>query len=113
MLTNEIDLKKHRLLLPLLHQLESELRTQGLWQQLKPSPQALASRVPFAIDSLSFVQWLQFIFLNKMTELVHFSHPLPKTMLVLPMATEYFKSLPLKSAGIIHIISRIDSLFSE
>ncbi|WP_372881459.1 YqcC family protein [Psychromonas sp.] len=113
MLNNEVELDKQRLLLPLLQQLENELRNKGLWQEVKPSQQALASRAPFAIDSLSFAQWLQFIFLDKMRELVRFSQPLPESMLILPMATEYFKSLPLNSAEIINIISRIDDLFTE
>lgn len=113
MLNNKVELKKHRLLQPLLQQLENELRAEGLWQAVKPSQQALASRAPFAIDSLSFVQWLQFIFLSKMSELVLFSQPLPESMLLLPMATEYFKSLPVNSSEIIHIIGSIDGLFTE
>ncbi|MGB5447152.1 MAG: YqcC family protein [Psychromonas sp.] len=112
MLNNEAELDKHRLLLPLLQQLENEIRHIGLWQEVKPSQQALASRAPFAIDSMNFVQWLQFIFLNKMGELVRFSQPLPESMLILPMATEYFKGLPHNSAEIINIISRIDGLFT-
>ena len=113
MLNNEVELDKHRLLRPLLQQLESELHSQGLWQEEKPSAQALASCAPFAIDSLSFVQWLQFIFLDKMNELVSCSQPLPESMLILPMATEYFKNLPHNSAEIIDTISRIDDLFTE
>lgn len=113
MLNSKFELKKRRLLLQLLHKLENELRTAGLWQETKPSQQALDSRAPFAIDTLSFVQWLQFIFLDKMVKLVHLSQPLPKSMLVLPMATEYFKNLSLNSTEIIKIIGRIDLLFSE
>ncbi len=113
MLNNEIELDKHRLLRPLLQQLERELHSLGLWQEEKPSAQALASRAPFAIDSLSFVQWLQFIFLDKMTQLVSCGHPLPEAMLILPMATEYFKNLPHNSTEIIDTISRIDDLFTE
>ncbi|MFT7052985.1 MAG: hypothetical protein ACJAU1_000536 [Psychromonas sp.] len=113
MLKNELEIKKHRLILPLLTALEDELRNKGLWQEITPDQQALNSREPFAIDSLSFVQWLQFIFLDKMLQLVRLSQPLPSTMLVLPMAQEYFKSVPGNSAEITHIIGRIDLLFSE
>lgn len=113
MLKNELELKKRRLILPLLTALEDELRNKGLWQKIKPDQQALNSREPFAIDSLSFVQWLQFIFLDKMVQLVHLSQPLPRSMLVLPMALEYFKSVPDNSTEITDIIGRIDLLFSE
>jgi uncharacterized protein YqcC (DUF446 family) len=113
MLKNELELKKRRLILPLLTALEDELRDKGLWQEIKPAQQALDSREPFAIDSLSFVQWLQFVFLDKMVQLVRLPHPLPSTMLVLPMAQEYFKDLPGNSAEITNIIGRIDLLFNE
>jgi len=113
MLNNEFELKKRRLLLKLLHELEKELRTAGQWQEIKPCQQALDSRAPFAIDTLNFVQWLQFIFLDKMVKLVHLSQPLPKSMLVLPMATEYFNNLSLNSTELINIIGRIDLIFNE
>ena len=109
----ELQLKKRRLLLELLNQLESELRKQGLWQASKPSESALSSTAPFAIDSLTFVQWLQFIFLEKMTQLIQFSLPLPESMSVLPMAEEYFKNQSVSSAAIIAVIARIDLLISE
>ena len=113
MLKNELELKKRRLILPLLTALEDELRNKGLWQEIKPDQQALDSREPFAIDRLSFVQWLQFIFLEKMSQLVRSSQPLPSSMLVLPMAQEYFKSVPANSVEITDIIGRIDLLCSE
>ena len=113
MLKNVLELKKRRLILPLLTALEDELRNKGLWQEIKPDQQALDSREPFAIDRLSFVQWLQFIFLEKMSQLVRSSQPLPSPMLVLPMAQEYFKSVPGNSVEITDIIGRIDLLCSE
>lgn len=113
MLENEFELNKRRLLLQLVNDLESELRRQGLWQESKPSDAALNSTAPFAIDSLTFVQWLQFIFIEKMANLLQFSQPLPNAISVLPMAEEYFKSHAVKCAEITDIIGRIDLLISE
>lgn len=109
---SECELKKRRLLLQYLHALERELREQSLWQVEKPSAQALRSTAPFAIDRLTFVQWLQFIFLEKMGKLVEEVQPLPTAISVLPMATEYFSPLSVDSAAIENIIGRIDSLIS-
>ncbi|OYW90485.1 MAG: pseudouridine synthase, partial [Pseudomonadales bacterium 32-61-5] len=39
--------------------IERELRVLGVWEALSPDPQALASREPFCVDTLSFEQWLQ------------------------------------------------------
>ena len=113
MAESEIELNKRRLLLPLLQQLELQLRVQNLWQNSKPSQQALLSREPFAIDTLTFVQWLQFIFLEKMNELIQFSQPLPNSVSVHPMATEYFKGLDHDYSEIENIIARIDLLLNQ
>ena len=113
MLENELQLKKRRLLLALLNKLESELRRQELWQANKPSESALSSTAPFAVDTLTFTQWLQFIFLDRMRHLVQFTLPLPESISVLPMAEEYFKNQSVNSAEISEIIGRIDQLISE
>ena len=50
----------------LLVDIECELRVLGLWEDEAPSAEALASIEPFAVDTLSFSQWLQFIFVPKL-----------------------------------------------
>lgn len=110
---NQYKLKTHQTLAQLLVELENALRQENLWQDEQPSSQALQSTAPFAIDTLTFVQWLQFIFLEKMQHLVRFSLPLPNKMLVLPMANEYFKSLPVNSTKIEKTIGRIDDLIHD
>ena len=113
MAESKIELNKHRLLLPLLQQLELHLRVQHLWQNSKPSQQALMSKEPFALDTLTFAQWLQFIFLEKMHELIQFSQPLPNSISVHPMATEYFKGFAHDYSEIENIIARIDLLLNQ
>lgn len=104
---------KSSLLLQLLNELEAELCRLQLWQVDKPNIEALSSVVPFALDTLSFPQWLQFIFIDKLTQLLKLSLPLPKSISVLPMAEEYFKSQSIDSIKIVHIIAHIDRLLSE
>lgn len=104
--------KQRHLLLQGLNELEQELHLLDLWQSSAPSEQALSSSAPFAIDTLTFVQWLQFIFIDKMRHLLVFSLPLPESMSVLPMASEYFKALPVNSTDIKDIIGRIDLLIN-
>lgn len=113
MTNSEIETKKRQLLAQLLTQLEDQLRAQNLWQADKPSPQALASREPFAIDTLTFVQWLQFIFIEKMRVLLAYSQALPIAVSIHPMATEYFKGISTDCREIEKIIARIDLLLNE
>ncbi len=49
----------------MLDALEAELRSANLWDAEKPSEEDLRSIEPFAVDKLSFNQWLQFIFIQR------------------------------------------------
>ncbi|MCA2014492.1 YqcC family protein [Vibrio tritonius] len=53
-----------------LNELEYELQRAGVWQAFAPSAQALESREPFALDTLEPHEWLQWIFIPKMSELL-------------------------------------------
>ena len=105
--------KRRQLLAVLMRELESSLHTQNLWQSQRPSTQALSSVEPFAIDTLNFPQWLQFIFIEKITVLLQLNLALPTAMAITPMATEYFKIQTCDSSEIIAIITRIDLTINE
>ena len=110
---NENTANQAQQLLALLNDLEGELRDKSLWDEFVPSETALNSTVPFSIDTLTFCQWLQFVFIPKMEILVRQKLPLPTTMLVLPMAEESFKSITADSDLILTIIGRLDLLLCE
>ena len=42
-----------------LNALELGLRDLGLWSDVRPDPEALASTMPFCYDTLELEQWLQ------------------------------------------------------
>lgn len=109
----QFEQKRRQRLAALLTELESLLRTQGLWQTQRPSEQALASSEPFAIDTLNFTQWLQFIFIEKISVLLQLNLALPGAMAIAPMATEYFKMQANDGAEIVAIITRIDLTINE
>jgi Uncharacterized protein conserved in bacteria len=75
-----LDIADHLLLI------ERELQVQGWWDDEPPSDEALASTVPFAVDTLSFEQWLQWIFLPRMKIIIELGHPLPNASSILVMA---------------------------
>ncbi|MBB5212064.1 YqcC family protein [Microbulbifer hydrolyticus] len=92
----------------LLLELEMELRTLELWDAEPPGPEALASTQPFCVDTLTLPQWLQFVFLPRMSQLVEREHPLPQKCGIAPMAEEYFRGLDLPSAGLTRKLIEID-----
>ncbi|GLP96729.1 YqcC family protein [Paraferrimonas sedimenticola] len=54
----------------ILIDIESQLKSLSLWSEQLPSEQALSSQQPFCVDTLAFEQWLQFVFLPRMTQMV-------------------------------------------
>ncbi|NMH59721.1 YqcC family protein [Alteromonas sp. MYP5] len=62
------------------------MKHRGLWSNKRPSAAALASTEPFACDSLSFNQWLQFIFIPRFKALILNHRPLPATIAISPAA---------------------------
>lgn len=105
-------LDHYRKLADLLIDVEKELRVMQLWELHSPSPQALASVEPFAVDQLSFSQWLQFIFLPRMYDLIESDAPLPENCSIAPMAEEFFKAQKIEAAAIILKLAAIDRLIS-
>ena len=96
-----------------LMDIEKELRELQLWESEPPSDHALASTQPFAIDTLTFVQWLQFIFIPRLYLMVDNQLALPSVSGVAPMAEEYFKGLNLHSAPLIKNLYKMDQLLSS
>jgi len=97
----------------LLIDVESELRTLGLWQHMPPSEKAMASEQPFYVDTLTLPQWLQFIFLPTLYGLMEEGRELPKRCGVAPMAEEFFKSSKLHVDALITALRDIDISLSD
>lgn len=93
----------------LLHQLEAQLKTHGLWQQTMPSPQALQSAQPFAIDTLQPHEWLQWIFIARMQTLIESNQPLPSGFAVEPYFAEVWKQEP-QFSDLLMTLQNIDEL---
>jgi uncharacterized protein YqcC (DUF446 family) len=107
---------KHSKLASLLTAVTNELHTMALWQEQKPAPEALASAEPFAVDQLSFAQWLQFIFIPRMNQLIETESPLPQSCSIAPMAEQSFKADGrdfADSAALIAHLAAIDQLLTE
>ncbi len=62
----------------LLLQIEAELRRLELWDETAPAASALLSITPFCADTLHFNQWLQWLFVPRMKEILEQSLPLPQ-----------------------------------
>ena len=93
--------------------IEKELRELQLWDAEMISTEALASEQPFAVDTMTFPQWLQFIFLPRMYFMLEQQMPLPGNCGIAPMAEEYFSVLSLPSLPLIMHLQKIDALLTQ
>ena len=97
----------------LLAAIEVELKNAALWNKVPPSTDALASTTPFCIDTMAFADWLQFVFLVKMSKLVAMQMPLPENMAIQPMAEEAFKPQTADTGELLSLILSFDQLLNK
>lgn len=97
----------------LLIDVEAELRRLQQWQNEPPSASALASTEPFCVDTLTFVQWLQFIFLPRMHELMAARQSPPGRCEIKPLAEEYFRDQRLDTEDLLRTIGELDNALNS
>lgn len=95
-----------------LHALQDALQELSKWQSVSPPAAALRSTQPFAVDTLEFHQWLQFIMIPRMQKLVDERQPLPTNIAVSPMAAQVYKGDLKRHRELIAILRQLDKVLS-
>ena len=94
-------------------ELEAVLREYALWETLPPPPEALSSQQPFCFDTLRFTQWLQFVFVERLKDIIESSGALPTRSGIVPIAEENFKGVSYDARRIIRVLAQFDSLIEQ
>jgi len=89
------------------------MRRLDLWEHESPSPEALASDQPFCFDTLSFSQWLQWVFLPRVKRILERGGPLPAESGIWPLAEECLRGLEPDATYLLSLIRRFDDLIAE
>lgn len=92
--------------------IEAEMRRLELWEEKSPPPEALQSLAPFCHDTLQFHQWLQWVFLPKMKEIITQEKQLPASSDIYPLAEYSFKKLGKETGQLLALIKQFDQLIS-
>lgn len=74
-----------------LMELRQAMERLDLWQAVPPSPEAFSSQVPFSLDTLSPEEWLQWIFIPRMSALIESQTDLPREIAISPYIEEALK----------------------
>ena len=102
----------HTSVAAVLIDIEAELRRLDEWDATPPSAAALASTQPFAVDTLTLPQWLQFVFLPTMYGLIEARAQLPERCGIAPMAEEYFSASARDVKPLLKALETVDALLS-
>ncbi|CAE6952072.1 MULTISPECIES: YqcC family protein [Pseudomonas] len=93
--------------------IERELRVLGWWQEQAPSAAALASQEPFCVDTLTFEQWLQWIFLPRMKQLLEADAALPSVSGIQPMAEMVYREQSGVTRRLLELLGEFDRLLTR
>lgn len=96
----------------LLSQLKQALQHQELWDNHPPTMERLQSTAPFALDTLEFYQWLQFIMIPEFEHRLRQGLDLPRGFAVSPMAEESWRGQWGERRQLILILRELDELLS-
>ncbi|MGI3131768.1 YqcC family protein [Halopseudomonas pachastrellae] len=91
-----------------LQDLEAELRRWGLWSVEPPLAEQLASQAPFCADTLAFEQWLQWVFIPQINQLLATGASLPGPCALRPMGEQAFVHLGRRQTDLLAVLTRID-----
>ena len=92
----------------LIDRIEQELRRLGRWQAAPLPPEAYEFSRAFAADTMSFSQWLQFVFIAKVRSLIAEAAEFPPESSVGAMAVREFDGDDAAS-GLISLLSEFDA----
>jgi uncharacterized protein YqcC (DUF446 family) len=95
-----------------LLEVEAALRDGGKWETAKPPAEALHCEMPFCIDILGFEQWLQWVFLPRMRQILKQRRPLPRKSSIFPYAEEYLDKNDPATSRLLHHIRCFDELIA-
>ncbi len=96
-------------ILDLLIDLEQIMRAEGHWAGMPPSIEALSSVEPFCVDTLSFTEWLQWIYIPRLRAMIDGEVPLASGSQIQPYAEEAFGAMRVSGVHILKVVGHLDT----
>ncbi len=93
-----------------LTEIENEMKRIGYWQSQPLRPEQYNFHSAFAMDTMAFSQWLQFIFIQRVQSIIDQRGEFPKSSSVGAQAVREFDGLD-ETNHLISLLSEFDQLF--
>jgi len=95
-----------------LLEIEATLRRHGRWDRVRPPARSLASPEPFCIDTLRFEQWLQWVLLPRMQQILSECRPIPARSGIFDYAEQCLRKNDPPNGALLACIRRFDELIA-
>lgn len=95
-----------------IQQIETMMHEMELYACIRPDDSAFESSTPFCYDTMSFLEWLQWVMFPKTRELIAKQLPLPTVCEIHPLAEEEFKLLDQDTDALLDELLALDRLFN-
>lgn len=97
----------------LLLEIEAEMRRIQLWESEAPPAEDLESLQPFCYDTLEFHQWIQWVMIPRMKEILEAGMPLPSSSDIHPLAEYQFANLEQQTDNLTELLAQFDRIITH
>ena len=91
--------------------IEAEMRRIGMWSEQPPAPEAFEFTQAFAMDTMPYSQWLQWVFLPRVRSIIAERGEFPSRSMVGTQAVREFDGT-WEANELVSLLSNFDGLFS-
>jgi uncharacterized protein YqcC (DUF446 family) len=102
---------KHEIVAEKIAAIEAEMKRIGMWQETPLSEAAYRFTQAFAMDTMAFSQWLQFVFIPRVKQIVAEKGTFPTASMVAAQAVREFDTDPLDTSHLQTLLSEFDRMF--
>ncbi len=96
----------------MIDRIEAEMRAIGLWQHEALEPSRYEFSRAFAMDTMSFSQWLQFVFIARVRETINSHGAFPAQSMVAAQAVREYDGLH-EASKLLTLLSAFDALIEK
>ncbi|MFN8373775.1 MAG: YqcC family protein [Anaerolineae bacterium] len=100
----------HTKVASVLDSIEAELKRIGYWQDTPLQPEQYDFRAAFAMDTMAYNQWLQFVFIPRVRSIIAAQGQFPASSSVGTQAVREFDGNH-EAARLVILLSEFDALF--
>lgn len=101
----------HETVAEAIDRIETELKRIGYWREEPLPPEMYQFTQAFAMDTMPFSYWLQFIFIPRVRSIIEEKGQFPRASMVAAQAVREFDGVP-ETSELISALSDFDALFA-